>query len=82
MPVWHEATKKLQAEGKVKMLGIIQEQHPDRCRLFMQWKQMDWPVMVDSLNLLGVEVVPITLAIDEAGVIREKLRDPSEIDEF
>ena len=82
MPVWHEATKKLQDDGKVRMVGIIQEQHPDRCRLFMQWKQMDWPVMVDSLNILGVEVVPITLGIDEAGVIRKKLRDPAEVDEF
>ena len=52
------------------MVGIIQEQHPDRCRLFMQWKQMNWPVLVDSYNLLGVSVVPITLAIDEYGVIR------------
>ncbi len=70
MPVWHEATKKLQDDGKLQMLGIVQEQHPDRCRLFMQWKQMNWPVMVDSYNLLGVSVVPITLAIDEHGIIR------------
>ncbi len=52
------------------MVGVIQEQHPDRARLFMQWKQMDWPILVDSLNLLGVAVVPITLAMDEYGVIR------------
>jgi hypothetical protein len=52
------------------MVGIVQEQHPDRARLFMQWKQMDWPVLVDSLNLLGVSVVPITVAIDEHGVVR------------
>ncbi len=52
------------------MVGIVQEQHPDRTRLFMQWKQMGWPIMVDSLNLLGVEVVPITLLIDEQGIIR------------
>ena len=31
---------------------------------------MDWPVMVDSLNLLGVSAVPITMFIDESGVIR------------
>jgi tetratricopeptide (TPR) repeat protein len=36
----------------------------------MQWKQMPWPIMVDSLNLLGVKVVPYTLFIDEHGVIR------------
>ncbi len=52
------------------MVGIIPEQHPDRTQLFMQWKQMEWPVMVDSLNLLGVSAVPITMFIDESGVIR------------
>lgn len=54
----------------MKMAGIIQEQHPDRARLFTQWKQMDWPILVDSLNLLGVSVVPVTLAIDEHGIVR------------
>ncbi len=54
----------------MKVIGIIEEQHPDRARLFMQWKQMNWPILVDSLNLLGVEAVPITLAIDESGIIR------------
>lgn len=53
------------------MLGIIQEQHPDRARLFMQWKQMGWPVLVDSYDLLEVPYVPITLTLDEHGVIRE-----------
>lgn len=70
VPVWHDATEGLQAEGRVQMVGIIQEQHRDRALLFMQWKQMDWPLMVDSLGLLGVTVVPITLAIDEYGIIR------------
>lgn len=52
------------------MLGIIQEQHPDRCALFMQWKQMDWPILVDSLNLYGIDVVPVTYAIDDHGIVR------------
>ena len=71
MPGWHEATKELQDAGKLQMVGIIQEQHPDRARLFMQWKKMGWPILVDSYNLLDVPVVPITLAIDEYGVIRQ-----------
>jgi tetratricopeptide (TPR) repeat protein len=70
VPGWHEATKKWQEEGKLQMAGIIEEQHPDRARLFMQWKQMRWPILVDSLNLLGSSAVPVTLAIDEHGVIR------------
>ncbi len=72
MPGWHDATRELQAEGKLQMLGIVQEQHPERARLFMQWKGMDWPLMVDSLDLLGVSVVPVTVAIDEHGIVREK----------
>lgn len=56
------------------MVGLIQEQHPDRCRLFMQWKKMKWPIMVDALNLLDVATVPITVAIDEYGVVRGVLR--------
>jgi hypothetical protein len=68
--VWHEATESLQRDGKVQIIGIIQEQHPDRARLFMQWKQMGWPIMVDGLNLLGVGLVPITLFVDEFGIIR------------
>ena len=68
MPVWHEATRALQADGSVAMVGIVQEQRPGRARLFMQWKQMDWPIMVDALNELGVAVVPITMFIDEHGI--------------
>jgi len=68
--VWHEATKELWKQGKVQVVGILEEQHPDRARLFMQWKQMDWPLMVDSLNLLEMTAVPVTLGIDEYGIIR------------
>ena len=77
VPGWHKATAEWQKQGKLQMLGIIQEQHPNRCRLFMQWKKMNWPIMVDSLDLLEVSVVPITLAIDEHGIIRHRLRRPN-----
>lgn len=76
MPVWHEETQKLRDQQEIEVVGIIQEQHPDRCKLFMQWKQIDWPVFVDPLNLLEVSVVPIALLIDEQGVVRERLQDP------
>lgn len=82
MPGWHDATKSWQEDGDVRMLGIIQEQHPDRARLFMQWKRMDWPILVDSLNLLEVPYVPITLAIDEHGVIREVQPDLDDLEGF
>ena len=43
---------------------------------------MGWPILVDSLNLLDVAVVPITLLIDERGIIREAApprTDPLEV---
>ncbi len=56
------------------MVGILQEQHPDRAILFMQWQEMGWPLLVDSLNLLEVTVVPITVLVDAHGIIRERPR--------
>lgn len=82
MPVWHARTKALQEAGRVKMVGIIEEQHPDRARLFMQWKEMDWPILVDSLDLLGVSVVPITMFIDEKGIVRSTRGRFDDLEEF
>ena len=86
MPGWHNATESLQDVGSVQMVGIIQEQPPDRARLFMQWKQMGWPILVDSYDLLGAPYVPISLAIDESGVIRKVMpatqKDGSVSDDF
>jgi hypothetical protein len=75
-------TLEAQKAGRVQLVGVIQEQHPDRCRLFMQWRRMDWPVLVDSLNLAGVEVVPVTYAIDEQGTVRHVNPSEAELDAF
>ncbi len=82
MPGWHKITAPLEAEGKRKVLGIAQEQHGDRTRLFMQWKQMDWPVHVDAYNLYGVSGVPITLFVDEHGIIRKTNPKPEDLNAF
>lgn len=79
MPGWHAKTEQLVADKKLLVAGIAPEQHGDRMALFLQWKQMeDMPVMVDSFNILNLKVVPVTLLIDESGVIRH--RNPSEQD--
>ena len=57
-------------EGKLVLLGVIQEQHPARCRLFAQWQGFDWPILHDPINLLRLNGVPVILAIDEHGVVR------------
>jgi len=82
VPGWHEKTKELQRQNKIQVVGIVQEQHAERTRLFMQWKQMEWPIMVDSLNLLGVTGVPITLLIDEYGIIRAIRPNDEDLSQF
>lgn len=70
MPVWHKASRRWVEEGKLVLVGITQEQHPDRCRLFAEWKQFDWPILHDPIDLTGPRAVPIVMAIDEHGIVR------------
>jgi tetratricopeptide (TPR) repeat protein len=57
-------------QGRLVLLGVTQEQHADRCRLFAQWKRFDWPILHDPINLLEAPAVPIVVAIDEYGIVR------------
>lgn len=70
MPVWHEATKEWTKQGSLVVLGIAQEHHADRCRLFAQWKGFDFPILHDPINFMGPKVVPLIVAIDEHGIVR------------
>ena len=70
MPAWNQKLQKYVRDGKLVVLGIAQEQHPQRNRLFMQWHRIDWPVLHDPINLMQVTGVPIEVAIDEEGIVR------------
>lgn len=70
MPVWHETTKKAVKAGKLVLLGVTQEQHPERCRLFAQWKGFSWPIVHDPINVFETIAVPVVIAIDEHGIVR------------
>lgn len=70
MPGWHEEVKDQVKSGELVLLGITQEQHAERCRLFAQWKGFDWPILHDPINWMESAAVPITTAIDEHGVVR------------
>ena len=82
MPGWHAATREAQADGRLTLLGIILEQHPERARLFMQWQEMPWRLLHDPFNLLDLPYVPLTLAIDEWGLIRAAQPQLARADEF
>ena len=68
------------AAGKLVVVGITQEQHSDRCRLFAQWKGIDWPILWDPINLTGSSAVPIVTAIDEYGIVRSLRPKPETIE--
>jgi hypothetical protein len=70
MAGWQEAVKPHVDAGKLAVIGVVQEQHADRARLYKQWKKIEWPIYIDALNTLGLAVVPVPLGVDESGVIR------------
>lgn len=83
MPGWHKRTQALQAAGKIQIVGIVQEQHAERCRLFKQWQGFQWPIAVDSLNLYGLPSIPIAMAVDEHGILRmSRVRPGEKFDKF
>ena len=80
MPVWHEKTAAWRKSGKLTVVGITQEQHAARCRLFAQWHGIDWPILWDPFNRTGSKVVPRFTLIDENGVVRSRRPNPDDLE--
>ena len=70
MPVWHKAVQQWVQDGRLVLLGVTQEQHAERCRLFAQWQGIEWPILHDPINALQATAVPILVAVDEHGIVR------------
>jgi hypothetical protein len=81
VPVWHRDTAKWRDSGELVVVGITQEQHPDRTRLFAQWHGLDWPILWDPFNVTGSQAVPFACAIDEHGEIRSVVKDAATLGE-
>lgn len=58
--------------GELVMLGVVQEQHPDRTKLYAQWQEFNWPILHDPLNIIETSAVPMFIAIDEHGIVRSR----------
>lgn len=82
MPVWHDLTRKARQSEQLVLLGVIQEQHPDRCQLYSQWQGFDWTILHDPINQLQSRAVPMFVAIDEAGVVVDANLKTSELAAF
>ena len=63
MPVWHGLTKELVERGELVVIGITQEQHPDRCALFARWKGLDFPILWDPFNLTMNKDAKVTVSL-------------------
>ena len=66
--------------GKLRVIGVVQEQHGERARLYRQWRALGWPIYVDSLNQLGLAVVPVPLAVAPDGRILGPVRRPAQLE--
>ena len=80
--MWHEQTRLARQSDQLVVLGVIQEQHADRCRLFAQWQGFDWPILHDPINQLAARAVPMFVAIDEAGDVVDTSLSTSKLEEF
>ena len=81
LPVWNAKTKGLVDSKKLVVIGVAQEQHADRCRLFAQWHGIAWPILHDPLNLVGIQELPAVIAIDEYGIVRDLKPQPDTVAE-
>ncbi len=80
IPRWHEKLKPFVDTGQLVVIGVAQEQHADRCRLFSQWRGIEWPILHDAMNLTGVKNVPTLVTIDEYGLVRDTHPDADSIE--
>ncbi len=81
VPVWHATIKELAPEN-LAVLGVVQEQHSERTKLYKQWKQYDFPIAQDSITKLGAAVVPIFIGIDEYGIVQNTKLRPNGLAKF
>ena len=80
--MWYKQAKPFVESGDLAILGVIQEQHADRAKLYKQWKQFDFPIVQDATTKLDLAVVPIPLLIDEHGIVRNSKPKPGDLEAF
>jgi tetratricopeptide (TPR) repeat protein len=82
VPGWHQKAQVAVGNDQLQELAIATEQYGDRMALFMQWKEMTFPTLLDPLNVMAVKAVPILLLVDEHGIIQFRNPSDEEFEEF
>ncbi len=80
--MWDEAVSEFVANDRLVVLGVVQEQHAERARLYKQWRQFDWPIVQDALNLMQIKAVPLAVAINEDGAVVSHAANPDFISQW
>ncbi len=80
--MWYETAKPFVDRGELQIIGVVQEQHAERTRLYKQWKQFDFPIAQDATTELNLNVVPIPILIDEHGIVRDNRARPETLPDF
>ena len=82
MPVWHEVLLPWRDDDLVQVIGIAQEQHPERTELYSLWQELDWPILWDPFNITGSSAVPNYILVDEHGIVRSTRAPRGEVESF
>jgi hypothetical protein len=80
--VWNEKTKQLVTDGKLVVIGVVQEQHAQRAQLYQQWKQFEFPIAQDSITGNGLASVPVPILLDEYGSVLSSRPNLKDIDQL
>ncbi len=78
--MWHAATRELVAAGRLRVIGVVQEQHRERAALWLKWQGIGWPVAWDPFNQLEVKLVPKVLAVQPGGLVLKDRLHPKRIE--
>lgn len=79
--MWNKAIEAANSDNLV-VIGVVQEQHAERTRLYKQWKQYDFPIVQDPITENGIAVVPVFVGIDEHGIVQSTRMRPNGLSEF
>lgn len=81
LPQWHERIEPWRAGGELRVLGVAQEQHPDRALLFTRWKEIDWPILWDPFGRTGSHELPHLVVADAHGIVLALDPEPQRLSE-
>ncbi len=80
--MWDKTAAPFVENGELVVLGVVQEQHAERARLYRQWRQFQWPIAQDAITKLDLAAVPIPVLIDEHGIVRNRRPRPGQLAAF